>query len=316
MIKILLFALILMSAVHAEKPKVLVRTFTTNALGDLFMKGFYDAFCSEISSSSSKYTLTDESLFFEHINNLDSSDNCHTDICTMNYGEVLGINFIIKGEVGVLKDAFTFNFKLLDVEKKQVINQSYTVIEDKFPNIIQDSIPSLLKKVLLIKPDRIMAKNPIIELHPGSSIPVELNFSPKYSDKHVIMSSKATNIAITGNEILANEIGNATVVIRSKVDSSVTTTVQVLVKEDKEKFVLPTTNIIRGVLSAVSVGTLVGGIVVNSSIGDSQTDYENAKNLSNLDAAKNDADSKETTRNILYTLSALSAAGIVLTFTF
>lgn len=316
-IRLMLLITFLVCSVHAEKKNVLVKPVTTNTIGHLFTNSFYDALCSNISSSK-KYSLTDEKIFIEKVSELDTI-NLKSDVNTMRVASVMGIDFIVKSDISILNDAFTFNFKLLDVNKGDIVNQIYIVSNDSFQYIIKDSIPSFINQIFDVTPNKILSKPSIINLDINGTSDFHLTFEPDYSNKNVIFEYDKNIIALDKQTVNAHHSGVSNIVIISKKDSSVQANIRVIVAENKQEqgsSILTSKNVIRGTLAVLSAVSLGIGLHNDGMISDKQDKYDSSKNYDELSAIKTESSDAETTRNIAYSLSAVSAVGIGFTFIF
>ena len=189
----------------------------------------------------------DVSKILEHQSGLQLL-GCEDDECIAQVGDVLGVDYIIAGDIGALGDRYLMTIRKIDIKQGETVRRvSRRVIQNI--GLLIDELEGMVEELMAV------------------SEPAE----PKLTDEQR--------------------------------------------RARRKNFSKWTRRVVFG---SVSAGSLVSGIMINQNIGNLYDEYQSIDdyNQEEFDRIKENIDSQKMLRNLMYTISGVSAVGFFISIPF
>jgi TolB-like protein len=241
---------------------------------------------------------------------------CSGDECVVRMGQILGVDWMVSGDVGEVPGGFTINARLLDVGTGRILWQKHDVYLGDVRGFLMERLPRLADQMFEVKPERIVSDS-LIDMLEGDVRKLPVSIVPEFAPQTVKLSiAKNSQVEeLLPLQLHALDVGRADLVLVSQADTTVKRTIAVRVAPNLDNRARARRTRIRwlgtGGSFLVGLAGAVGGYLNNVELKKAQSDYDAARDAASVRSARNTLQQKELYRNLGYGAAVLGVAGIV-----
>ena len=241
---------------------------------------------------------------------------CTGDDCVLRMGQLLGVDWMVFGDVGEVPGGFTINARLLDVGTGRVLWQKHDVYLGDVRGFLMERLPHLADQMFEVKPERIVSDS-VVDMVEGDVRKLPVSIVPEFAPQTVRLSIARNSQVeeLLPLQIHALEAGRADLVLVSQADTSVKRVITARVAPNVDNRARARRTRIRWIGTGgsflVGLAGAVGGYLNNVELKKAQSDYDAAQDATSVQSARNTLQQKELYRNLGYGAAILGIAGIV-----
>lgn len=240
---------------------------------------------------------------------------CSGDECAVKMGQLLGVDWMVTGDVGELPGGFSINLRLLEVATGRIRYQKHDVFVGDVRTFLVQRLPELADAMMAGKPEKIVTDS-VINMVEGDVRRIQVKVLPENA-------SQETRLLADGNmveqllplQIHALRPGTSDLLLVSRADTTVRRTIGVRVVPDIDARARARKSRIRwgGTVGSVlvAIAGAASGYLNNLRLREAQSDYDAAPDAASVRSARNRMKEKEFYRNLSYGAGLAGLAGVV-----
>jgi len=240
---------------------------------------------------------------------------CTGDACVVQMGQVLGVDWIVTGDVGQVPGGFTINLRLLDIATGRILYQKHDVFVGDVKGFLVERLPQLADQMFEVKPTKIVTDT-LLNLVEGDVRNLKGSVEPAMAPQGLRLSLAKRSIVeeLLPLQIHALEPGNVDISLTSEKDPSVKRSITLHIVPDLDKRAQRRKTRIRWIGSAGSAALtfagLAGGYLNNVQLRSAQRTYNAATDAAQVRDARSRMEDKILYRNLSYGAAAVGVLGV------
>ena len=240
---------------------------------------------------------------------------CSGDDCVVKMGQLLGVDWMVAGDVGELPGGFSINLRLLEVASGRIRFQKHDVYVGDVRTFLVQRLPELADQMLAGKPEKILTDS-VIEMVEGDVRMIQARVIPENASQETRLQVDGKKVEqLLPLQIHALQPGTSDLLLISRADTTLRRSIAVHVAPDIDARARARKSRIRwgGTVGSalVAIAGATSGYLNNLRLREAQSDYDVAPDAASVRAARNRMKEKESYRNLSYGAGLAGLAGIV-----